>query len=948
MPDSNSRLRQCLVGAWVLGMTVSCSDAGSEMTFNDISVEQSEQALTSAALPSALRVFGQPDLKQTNYNQVVASRGFYVAGVLVDRAPDASTNSRVYLFDSGNSRILGFDSIGTCSGGSKAGQACTEDSFCGAGATCAISSTKNATFALGQPSTSNAGACNGDNTTSAAATASTLCFVPYPNQISPLEGPRGGQVVRDSARNVYTVDTFNNRVVKYNSPFATGADTVADWQFGQTNMTSRLCNQGLSAPTAQTLCTGAPQLPYQLFFTSAMDVSPDGQQVWIADPGNHRVLKVKPGTANAQLVLGQSNFTTAVDPCGAATSSSICDPTGIAYDSASNTLYVLDSEVLDQSGSGRILVFKNPGTNGQAATQIWNMPSGSALRWPRGLTLEPATGALWVNDTANNRTVRFVAGAVSHVIGDNDLAPYEGGCLNQSNSVCAPHGSIGIDRDGKFLVGDLDTQRVKKFPAASTVGGAEVPASGAMFDVPGHDNSYYANQVSASGLANPGYVAFVGTQMVVADRLRIVFWNNYASSTPFAAGNAGGVLAQTDFASQDGNTTNHWNNFTSLAYDATRKLMYTTTGDWVQIYNVTSGLVDKQLPAQEFSSGNLTTPAGVALNCNLGCSFTHLSVDAANDIGWLVDSTNHRVLRITSLSTSARKVDMVLGQSNLNDRTCNRGLGVWNVAANGFCDPAQTALDAQGNLFVVDGTWECREGNCRVVQYQKSDLPAPNGTLQAPSVNPVRVYGQSDLVTRSCDPSTGRLCSPRFVAFDPRDGSMVATGDAYYNALDKRIAVWTNPTKAGVTAPLPSSFYSSLRLNQAGNVAIDAAGNMAVLDHTWNRITLFATPQCNPATDDCASSAGSGPCSGLCSSPVKFTSQYYSSGNLGTNATCHETTAQLTGGNCGNMSSRVFKINNTTMTCNGANFAALPAKRNGGYCMQASAGTPSYAYFTTF
>jgi uncharacterized protein (DUF362 family) len=92
-------------------------------------------------------------------------------------------------------------------------------------------------------------------------------------------------------------------------------------------------------------------------------------------------------------------------------------------------------------------------------------------------------------------------------------------------------------------------------------------------------------------------------------------------------------------------------------------------------------------------------------------------------------------------------------------------------------------------------------------------------------------------------------------------------------------------------------------------------------------------------------SGGSTPCASLCSNPVVFTSASYQSGNLGTGATCHQTTASLAGGNCSNIGSRTLKVNNTTMSCNGW---TLPAKRNGGYCIQVTAGTPSYTAFSTW
>jgi hypothetical protein len=51
---------------------------------------------------------------------------------------------------------------------------------------------------------------------------------------------------------------------------------------------------------------------------------------------------------------------------------------------------------------------------------------------------------------------------------------------------------------------------------------------------------------------------------------------------------------------------------------------------------------------------------------------------------------------------------------------------------------------------------------------------------------------------------------------------------------------------------------------------------------------------------------------------------------------------------CGNFASgRTFRVNGTAVTCSGGNIA-LPPKRNGGYCLQASSGDYPWAYFATW
>jgi hypothetical protein len=103
----------------------------------------------------------------------------------------------------------------------------------------------------------------------------------------------------------------------------------------------------------------------------------------------------------------------------------------------------------------------------------------------------------------------------------------------------------------------------------------------------------------------------------------------------------------------------------------------------------------------------------------------------------------------------------------------------------------------------------------------------------------------------------------------------------------------------------------------------------------------------HPSNGSCT--AGASPCAGSCSNPVKFGSANFSSGNLGTNASCYETTAALNGGVCGNFASkRKLTVNGTAMSCTSNWPNPLPGKRNGGYCIQTTAGNYPWAYFVTW
>ncbi len=56
-------------------------------------------------------LFGQEDLSQTGPDTIVPNRMYHAAGITIDKS---SNPNRVYVVDSGNSRVLGFNSLGVC------------------------------------------------------------------------------------------------------------------------------------------------------------------------------------------------------------------------------------------------------------------------------------------------------------------------------------------------------------------------------------------------------------------------------------------------------------------------------------------------------------------------------------------------------------------------------------------------------------------------------------------------------------------------------------------------------------------------------------------------------------------------------------------------------------------------------------------------------------------
>jgi len=790
------------------------------------------------------RVFGQVDITETTTNMVVPNRVFHPGGLFVDRMA-APTPSRLWLFDSGNNRILGFRTVGTCAGGPTPGAPCTEHSGCGSGGSCANNLSRNADLVLGQPSTSDRASCNGDNTRRMPASRSALCLAPFPLTVSPAEGPTGGQMAMDSAHNLYVVDLFNNRVLRFDDPFT--HDTQPDKVWGQRDFNSRECNQGFASPAADRLCTGnMDDLPLG-FFGGAVDVTPDGS-LWVADLGNNRVLRFPANGTSANLVLGEPDMQSNVGCDGSL--SRLCRPVAVRFDPTTNRLYVADGNGEDT----RVLVWQNPSTNGQPASTQLAPPAGSIFLSVRGFTLDPTTpGAVWFADTDNSRLLQYINLTPAKVLGQPNFSKV--GCDGfptdgpLEGTICSPHGSIGIDRDGTVYAGDLDDQqRVDRFrgpqmaprpdglgrsPDAFLLNQGNVPASHA--GVP--------NRIGPAGFNGPNYVLLTPAGMIAADRFRLLFWRNYTTGG-LNGGNADGVLAQPDFFTEDRFFVTHGDVFVSLALDATRNLLYATNGNFITVWSTQNGLQSGAAPAFEIASP-LPLRGGGSIDFNAN----GIAVDTATNTAWISDGVRNRMLRILNVSQGSRQVDTVFGQPNATTTDCNRGGGRFAPVRNGLCACDQVTFDRVGNLYVIDGTWEAG-GNQRALEFDRSSLPSiPAAQVFWPTGGPMptRVYAKASFNAVDCDPDfVHQPCTPRYVSFEPGTNRMVMTVDACgsncpRNPLEDRAFLYNNPVPAGVVAPQPSG-HIPLPFNQAGASSWDSARRLAIMDHTWSRVVLIPSP----------------------------------------------------------------------------------------------------------
>lgn len=208
------------------------------------------------------------------------------------------------------------------------------------------------------------------------------------NTQNQVDNPFG--VAVDSAGSVWVADYFNSRVIRFSPPFTSGMN--ADLVLGKPSFV------GGSAGTSIN----------QMVSPMGVGVDPSGN-VWVADTGNHRVLRFSSPFSNgmnADLVLGQPDFITAAYATNQVT---LSNPNGMSF-ASNGAVWVADN------GNQRAIRFSPPFSNGKAADNVLGEPdfvtTNSTLTVSAKLIgSTPAVAVVpcgvWVVDSTNNRVLFF-------------------------------------------------------------------------------------------------------------------------------------------------------------------------------------------------------------------------------------------------------------------------------------------------------------------------------------------------------------------------------------------------------------------------------------------------------------------------------------------------------------------------------------------------------------
>ena len=264
---------------------------------------------------------------------------------------------------------------------------------------------------------------------------------------SRLNNPSG--VAVDSSGNVYIADTYNHRVEKVTPE----------------GVLSIIAGTGTSgAPTAGTATSSRLNQP--------MGVAVDSSgNVYIADSANHRIEKVTPeGVLSIIAGSGSSGAPTA----GTATSSALNTPTGVAVDSSGN-VYIADSgnnQVEKVTSGGTLSVFAGTGSAGAPTA---GAATSSALWNPSGVAVD-SSGNVYIADRDSPRVEKVTSGGTLSVFAGTGVPGTPTAGAATSSKLDTPAG-VAVDSSGNVYIANRYAHIVAKVSVGSTISIPGAPTS---------------------------------------------------------------------------------------------------------------------------------------------------------------------------------------------------------------------------------------------------------------------------------------------------------------------------------------------------------------------------------------------------------------------------------------------------------------------------------------
>ena len=605
-----------------------------------------------------------------------------------------------------------------------------------------------------------------------------------------LTEPTG--LVTDAKGNLYIVDTGNNRILRFPTPFAHSTQ-FPDLVIGQTSFNTNGANTGgASAKTLQFNNGSNVYVAYLAF-------DPQGN-LWVADAGNNRVLRypaasIGSGATNgpaADIVLGQTDFVTTTynNPSGDPTSlNAINEPTGIVFDNEGR-LYVAESA---SSARGRILIYNGAFSIGLPASRLIGVVPSTVSPQPPSISeqqIGPAPGNLFlindgiaICDSANNRILvyppasQFTTNTLTQqavaVIGQKNFsvgAANQGQPQTDASSLASPQAAFATAT--QIYIADTGNSRV-----------IVVPYTGS----------------GAATVFNPATL-LLGQDQFYLNAPNLVEGKEFN----FSSANAGLVIDTS--ANPPHLYVADPSNNRILGFKDIRSVTFGAKADLV------IGQPDFQRTLVNYPSGDPTKPNANGLYFPIG-----LALDSAGNL-YVADRGNGRVVRFASPfanPTTLPAANLVLGQFSLTGPT------ITDASANTMSAPTGLAFAHNNGLLVSDSVHN------RVLYFAGAAASFTNGMAAT------KVFGQPNFTSTVASTSTSspgnRFNSPHGIATDVDDQLYVA------DTVNNRIAIFGRVYLAG-TDPVPVNSLVSITFSSSVSVAITTPVGVyvnPVTDEIW-------------------------------------------------------------------------------------------------------------------
>jgi uncharacterized protein (TIGR03437 family) len=590
-----------------------------------------------------------------------------------------------------------------------------------------------------------------------------------------LSEPSG--VAVDAAGNVYIADTNNFCIRKVSNGIITTFAGTPGVQFGSSN--------GDGGPATKAIMS----TPHGI----ALDSSGD---LYIADTNYDSIRKVSNGIITTVAGVGGIGFS---GDSGSATQAALCQPYGVAVDSAGN-LYIADTQNnrIRKVSNGVITTIAGIGSSSSCAS-LYPAPVGDQLNAPFGVAVD-AAGNVYIADTLNARVRELpVGGSILTWAGTGTAGSNGDNGLASSAQVTLPV-AVAFDAAGNGYIADYGNSRIRKITSGiiTTVAGSlqvsfdgdNGPASLSQLSTPSGLAADAAGNVYIADTANyrVRMVSSTGVITTVVGRGLPPFGVNFNESGP---GGSISLGAQTGVA-----VDSVGNVYVSDSWHG--RILKLSGGNVTRI----AGLGDTYM----------TGDNGPALLAGL-VNPTGLAVDSAGNI-YIADTGSCRIRKVST----AGIITTVVSNSTSDGQFCG------SFAFKKIYYPTGIAVAPNGDLYIAN------LNSSTVLKYSGGQLTIFAGGGNAYTEN----QGDGGAAT------SAYLSGPSQVALDSA-GSLYIT-DTNTNRI-RKVTNGIITTIAGATLGFGGDGgpATGAAFNSPWGVAVDGSGKVYVAD-TFNARVRMLTP----------------------------------------------------------------------------------------------------------